>query len=195
MLSATVPSRDRLPTLPTSILSKTSGCSLSDTTLFPSFFLLCRSFSFHGSGVIPTTPLSLLTDNSVLSSYDTAYPFHRLPLYSTSFVNFSFLVDYFPSSSSLFHSILASSVIRSSSGHSCQAFLFYSFRHRVNLCCAPKNPGNISHAPRGVCIQPCNFSTVAHSPSNTRLHQHGPGKAAVHAANSPIYVIDLTTRQ
>ena len=71
-------------------------------------------------------------------------------------------------------------------------FLFYSFRHRVSLCCAPKNPGNIS---RGVCIQPRNFSTVAHSPSNTRLHQHGPGKAAVHVANSPTYVVDLTTRQ
>ena len=61
---------------------------------------------------------------------DTAYPFHRLPSYSTSFVDFFF--------SRRLHSIVffavpflhpTPAVIRSSSGHSCQAFFFYSVRH------------------------------------------------------------------
>ena len=65
------------------------------------------------TGVIPITPHSPLTDDSILSSDDTAYPFHYLPWHSTSFVNYSYFVHYIPSSSLSFHfSILASLVIR-----------------------------------------------------------------------------------
>ena len=103
--------------------------------------------------MIPITPLSPLTDYSVLSSYHTAYPFHRLPSYSTSFVNYSFRVDYVPSSSSFHFFVLASSVIQSSSGHSRQGFfLFYSFRHMKgpgdtnNRMLVPYHP-TISHTP------------------------------------------------
>ena len=97
------------------------------------FFFFAILLLSTATRVIPITPLSPLTDYSVLSSYHTTYPFHHLPSYSTSFVNYSFRVDYVPSSSSSFHFfVLASSVIRSSTCHSSQAFfLFYSFRHMM----------------------------------------------------------------
>ena len=63
------------------------------------FFFFVVHFLSMATRVIPITSLSPLTDYSALSSYDTAYPFHHLPSYSSGFVTYSFLVEYLPSSS------------------------------------------------------------------------------------------------
>ena len=86
--------------------------------------------------MIPTTPLSLLTDYSVLSSHKPAYPISSPSIVFYQLCHYSFLVDYIPSPSSSFHfSTLVPSGIRSSSGHSRQAFFFL-------LLAPPTGPGD-----------------------------------------------------
>ena len=131
-------------------------------------------------GLIPTTPLSLLTDYSAPSSHEPTYP---IPSPSTIFYRrvsalspFLF-ADFNPSSSSFFHfSILVSSGIRSSSDHPLQAFFFLLLR-------TTNGPSDTNNAKNGLDTsglrvhQPANggYTTRAdrsHLPFSSRLRNH-----------------------